>query len=188
MGWQRYLKFPRYKMIATIIAAVTLCGGVVFWGASRLVHPISVTNVRTYWLLGVPGADGGTVCVPAIAITVKNNGFGGIKNAIFSATFFEDGKNTTYGGGKTTWSEAAEGVLPHGYSKGVVVASGIGRQFMEGTCVEQVLPKLTVSVTANTDGKEDDEIVDRVPVNNSAQVFYINNLSLSEPPEDLGPK
>lgn len=79
--------------------------------ASSPQSPMTISDVRTYWLNGYP-VYGGEACVPAIAFSVKNNTANEIANAIFSATFKEPSSKKVFG----TATTSLDGNLPAGYS------------------------------------------------------------------------
>jgi hypothetical protein len=150
---------------------------------TALQSPITISNVRTYWLNGYPTLSG-EVCPPAIGFSVKNNTGNEIANAIFSATFKEPGSKTVFGTGTTSF----DGNLPAGYSRKVAVTSGTGIGNPYGFCSASYLPKLIVSISVSALGFDDTLLSPDQAVNNNASAMYdVDVHSDAEPPSSLSP-
>jgi hypothetical protein len=90
-------------------------------------HPtsIAVSDIRTYWLLGVPSTDGGEICAPAVAFKLTNKLPRDIQSASFSASFLNETAKTVYGANTVEWLGDV-GPLPPGYSRTVLIYSSAG--------------------------------------------------------------
>jgi hypothetical protein len=87
--------------------------------------PIKISDLKTYWLVGVPAQAGEWMCAPAVAFTVTNISGADITNAEFSVSFLDDQRKNVYGSGSVYWIDPI-GPLPPGFERKVSIVSAIG--------------------------------------------------------------